>query len=151
MHKSEIKETISDSNWIKHIGYLQSVKDVIGTKQNITSALKKSILNSLPNESFGILLSGGVDSSIIAKICKDANASFRCFCVGIEGSEDIKVAKEIARLLELELVFKEFELDEIEQLLLKVIKILPNPLIHDDNYIEYMVKVSVSALKSTAA
>ena len=146
MHKSEIKETISDSNWIKHIGYLQSVKDVIGTKQNITSALKKSILNSLPNKSFGILLSGGVDSSIIAKICKDVNASFRCFCVGIEGSEDLKVAKEVARLLELELVFKEFELDEIEQLLMKVIDILPRPIIKDDNYIEYMVKVSVSTV-----
>tara|TARA_B110001454_G_scaffold214809_1_gene235185 strand:- start:142 stop:1068 length:927 start_codon:yes stop_codon:yes gene_type:complete len=146
MPKSEIKGTISDSNWIKHIESLQSVKDVIGTKQNITTALKNSIINDLPKEPFGILLSGGVDSSIIAKICKDENAQFRCFCVGIEGSEDLKVAKEIARLLELELVFKEFELDEIEQLLMKVIDILPHPIIQDDNYIEYMVKVSVSTV-----
>ena len=146
MSQSEIKDTISDSNWIKHIESLQSVKDVIGTKQNITTALKNSIINDLPKEPFGILLSGGVDSSIIAKICKDENAPFRCFCVGIEGSEDLKVAKEIARLLELKLVFKEFELDEIEQLLMKVIDILPRPIIQDDNYIEYMVKVSVSTV-----
>jgi asparagine synthase (glutamine-hydrolysing) len=146
MSQSEIKDTISDSNWIKHIESLQSVKDAIGTKQNITTALKNSIIKDLPKEPFGILLSGGVDSSIIAKICKDENASFRCFCVGIEGSEDLKVAKEIARLLELKLVFKEFELDEIEQLLMKVIDILPRPIIRDDNYIEYMVKVSVSTV-----
>ena len=146
MPKSEIKETLSDSNWIKHIEYLRGIKDAIGTKQNITAALKKSVLNNLPKEPFGILLSGGVDSSIIAKICKDEKVPFRCFCVGIEGSEDLKVAKEIARLLELELVFKEFELDEIEQLLMKVIDILPRPIIQDDNYIEYMVKVSVSTV-----
>ena len=146
MPKSEIKDTISDSNWSKHIESLQSVKDVIGTKQNITTALKNSIIKELPKEPFGILLSGGVDSSIIAKICKDEKASFRCFCVGIEGSEDLKVAKEIARLLELKLVFKEFELDEIEKLLMKIIDILPRPIIQDDNYIEYMVKVSVSTV-----
>ena len=146
MPRLEIKNPISDSNWIKHIESLQNIKDVVGTKQNIARALKKSIINDLPKEPFGILLSGGVDSSIIAKICKDDNASFRCFCVGIEGSEDLKVAKEIAILLDLELVSKEFELDEIEQLLMKVIDILPRPIIHDDNYIEYMVKVSVSAV-----
>lgn len=146
MPKSEIKDTISDSNWSKHMDYLRSIKGVVGTRQNIAAALKKSILNNLPNEPFGILLSGGVDSSIIAKICKDENISFRCFCVGMKGSEDLKVAKEIAHLLELELVFKEFEIDEIEELLIKVIAILPSPIIHNDNYIEYMVKVSVSTV-----
>ena len=146
MPRLEIKSPISDSNWIKHIESLQNVTDAVGTKQNIARALKKSIINDLPKEPFGILLSGGVDSSIIAKICKDDNASFRCFCVGIEGSEDLKVAKEIASLLDLELVSKEFELDEIEQLLMKVIDILPDPIIQDDNYIEYIVKVSVSAV-----
>ena len=146
MPKSEIKDTISDLNWSKHIDYLRSIKDVVGTRQNIVAALKKSILNNLPNEPFGILLSGGVDSSIIAKICKDENIPFRCFCVGMKGSEDLKVAKEIAHLLELELVFKEFEIDEIEELLIKVIAILPSPIIHNDNYIEYMVKVSVSTV-----
>jgi asparagine synthase (glutamine-hydrolysing) len=146
MPKSEIKDTISDLNWSKHIDYLRSIKDVVGTRQNIAAALKKSILNNLPNEPFGILLSGGVDSSIIAKICKDENISFRCFCVGMKGSEDLKVAKKVAHLLELELVFKEFEIDEIEELLIKVIAILPSPIIHNDNYIEYMVKVSVSTV-----
>ena len=146
MPKLEIKDNTSDLSWIKHIDYLRTIKNVLGTKENIAIALKKSILNKLPNETFGILLSGGVDSSIIAKICKDENVSFRCFCVGMEGSEDLKVAKKIANLLDLELVSKEFEIDEIEDLLLEVIDILPSPIIHNDNYIEYMVKVSVSTV-----
>jgi len=146
MPKLEIKDNTSDLNWTKHIDYLRTSKNVIGTKENIAIALKKSILNKLPNETFGILLSGGVDSSIIAKICKDENVSFRCFCVGMKGSEDLKIAKKIANLLDLELVSKEFEIDEIEDLLMEVIDILPSPIIHDDNYIEYMVKVSVSTV-----
>tara|TARA_B100000953_G_C18009690_1_gene417619 strand:- start:446 stop:1378 length:933 start_codon:yes stop_codon:yes gene_type:complete len=146
MPKLQIEFPISEANWIKHIESLQNAENIIGTKQNITAALKASIVRDLPKKPFGILLSGGVDSSIIAKICKDQEASFRCFCVGIKGSEDLKVAKEIANILKLELITKEFELDEIEQLLLKVIEILPHPIIKDDNYIEYMVKVSVSSV-----
>ena len=146
MPKLQIELPISEANWIKHIETLQNIENIVGTKQNITTALKTSIIRDLPKEPFGILLSGGVDSSIIAKICKDQKAPFRCFCVGIKDSEDLKVSKEIARILKLELITKEFELDEIEQLLLKVIKILPKPIIRDDNYIEYMVKVSVSAV-----
>ena len=134
MPKLEIKNTISDSSWIKHIESLQNIRKVTGTKQNITIALKNSIINNLPKEPFGILLSGGVDSSIIAKICKDKKVPFRCFCVGIEGSEDLKVAKEIATLLELDIVLKKFELNEIEQILMNVIDILPRPIIHNDNY-----------------
>jgi len=150
MPKLQIELPISEANWIKHIETLQNIENIVGTKQNITTALKTSIIRDLPKEPFGILLSGGVDSSIIAKICKDQEAPFRCFCVGIKGSEDLKVSKEIARILKLELITKEFELDEIEQLLLKVIKILPKPIIRDDNYIEYMVKVSVSAVLLSA-
>ena len=127
MPKLQIELPISEANWIKHIETLQNIENIVGTKQNITTALKTSIIRDLPKEPFGILLSGGVDSSIIAKICKDQEAPFRCFCVGIKGSEDLKVSKEIARILKLELITKEFELDEIEQLLLKVIKYYQNP------------------------
>jgi len=146
MPKLQIELPITESSWIRHIEGLQNIENIIGTKQNITAALKNSIIRDLPKEPFGILLSGGVDSSIIAKVCKNQDAQFRCFCVGIKGSEDLKVAKQIASALKLELITKEFELDEIEELLLEVIKILPNPIIHNDNYIEYMVKVSVSAV-----
>jgi len=137
---------MQDSEWIKHIESLQSVKNITGTKHNITIALKNSIKNTLPKEQFGILLSGGVDSSIIAKICKDENRKFRCFCVGMEGSADLKFAEKIAELLDLELISKELNLDELEEILERVVNILPKPEIIDDNYIEYMVKVSVSSV-----
>ena len=46
----------------------------------------------------------------------------------------------------IDLKLKEYVLNEIEDLLIETINILPIPRIHNDNYIEYMVKVSVSAV-----
>ena len=137
---------MDNSDWYKHINSLiPKTKDKV-SKKKLFEALKKSVMDSIPSEPFGILLSGGVDSTLIAKICKDYGADFRCFCVGIKGSADVKSAKIAAEELELNLVLKEYEIDEIEELLIKSINILPIPEIHNDNYIEYMVKISVSAV-----
>ena len=83
---------MKNSEWIKHIDYLRTKTNSESSKENISEAIKKSVISNLPNEPLGILLSGGIDSSLIAKICKDYGADFRCFCVGIKNSEDIKVA-----------------------------------------------------------
>ena len=141
---------MKNSEWIKHIDFLKNCNGKKGTKSNIFRALEKSIINKIPNEPFGILLSGGIDSSLIAKICKDRGDEFRCFCVGIKDSKDVEAATEVSQLLNLKLVKKEYEINEIEELLENVVRILPYPLIENDNYIEYMVKVSVSAVMLAA-
>ena len=141
---------MKNSEWIKHVNFLKNSNDKKGTKANIFRALEKSIINKIPDEPFGILLSGGIDSSLIAKICKDRKANFRCFCAGIKDSKDVESAIEVSQLLNLKLVKKEYEINEIEELLEKVISILPYPIIENDNYIEYMVKVSVSAVMLAA-
>ena len=58
----------------------------------------------------------------------------------------MKGAKIAAEELGLDLKLEEYELDEIEDLLVNTINILPIPKIQNDNYIEYIVKVSVSAV-----
>ena len=70
--------------------------------------------------------------------------------MGIKDSKDIEAAIEVSESLNLNLVKKEYEIGEIEELLEKVIRILPYPIIENDNYIEYMVKVSVSAVMLAA-
>ncbi len=137
---------MDNSDWDKHIESLRTkTKDNV-SKEKLSKALKTAVIDSIPSEPFGVLLSGGVDSTIIAKICKDNNADFRCFCVGTKGSADVNGAKIAAEKLGLDLILKEYELYEIEDLLVNAINILPIPEIHNDNYIEYMVKVSVSAV-----
>ena len=137
---------MDNSDWYNHIDLLRTKIKKNISKKELSETLKKNIISSIPKEPFGILLSGGVDSTLIAKICKDHEVDFRCFCVGTKDSVDVKGAKIAAEELNLDLKLKEYELDEIEDLLMKTINILPIPKIQNDNYIEYMVKVSVSAV-----
>ena len=137
---------MNDLEWRNKIEELEKIKVTDVSKNKIYNALKKSIFSIIPNEAFGILLSGGVDSSLIAKICKDEGLNFRCFCVGVEGSKDLSAARETAQKLDLELISRTFNLEEIQNLLIKVIGIMPRPEIRNDNYIEYMVKLSVSCV-----
>ena len=128
------------------IDYLNNLPSVVPTKEETYLSLKNHISKNIRGTHFGVLLSGGVDSSVIAKICKDLGRPFRCFCVGIEGSKDIFHANRISDFFGFDLVAKEYTIQEVEVLLKKVIDILPRPVIKEDNYIEYIVKVTVSAV-----
>ena len=58
----------------------------------IIDAVKKRAVGK-----FGILLSGGVDSSLIAFIAKKLNCEFICYTVGLENSEDVAWANKAAK------------------------------------------------------
>ena len=146
MDISNFSRTISKDEWDGHIDFLadQSVNNP--TKEKIYHSLVEYIDRSVSNEKFGVLLSGGIDSSLIARICQLKKYNFRCFCVGIDGSKDIRYAQNVAKTLGLDLIVRVYSHNEIEDLLKKVVSILPKPVIEDDNYIEYIVKVTVSAV-----
>ena len=146
MALSSFSQYISKVDWDKHIEDLTKVNNVVPTKKSIYLSLKREISESTNGINFGVLLSGGVDSTVIAKICKDLGNEFRCFCVGISGSKDIFYARKVSDYFNLDLVVKEFSLDEVELLLKEVIDVLPRPVIEGDNYIEYIVKLTVSAV-----
>ena len=97
---------MDNSDWYNHIDLLRTKIKKNISKKELSETLKKNIINSIPKEPFGILLSGGVDSTLIAKICKDNGVDFRCFCVGTKGSVDVKGAKIAAEKLDLDLIKK---------------------------------------------
>jgi len=146
MELSNFSKKVTKEEWDNHIDYLDELPDIISTKEKTYLSLKEHISKNVEGTNFGVLLSGGIDSSLIAKICKDYGYNFRCFCVGIAGSKDIYYAQKISDELNLDLVTREYSYEEVENLLKEVIEILPKPIIDDDNYIEYIVKVTVSAV-----
>ena len=146
MELSNFSQKITKDEWDNHIDYLDKLPEIFSTKETIYLSLKEHISKNVEGKNFGILLSGGIDSSLIAKICKDSSYNFRCFCVGISGSKDIYYAQRISDYLNLDLVTMEYSYEEVEHLLKEVIDILPEPIIEGDNYIEYIVKVTVSAV-----
>jgi len=109
---------ISEKSWKSHIDHLKAEKPSKSLKNAIISSVKP------PKEKFGIMFSGGVDSSLITLLCKKKKADFICYAVGIENSTDIEAAKKAAKLLKIPLKYKIFTLEEAENIIKKVIKLL---------------------------
>lgn len=58
-----------------------------------------AIQNTLTTKKIAIAFSGGVDSSLLAKICSDIGFDVTLLTIGFEGSHDIEFSKKIAALL----------------------------------------------------
>jgi asparagine synthase (glutamine-hydrolysing) len=110
------------------------------TKKFLIDAIKKRI----PDRRFGILFSGGIDSTFIAYAAKKMknelgqSPRFTCYTAALESSKeaiDLTYAKKVADAYGLELKYKVIKLDEVEDYLKKVV-----PLIEDSN----VVKVGVA-------
>ncbi|MBW3015458.1 diphthine--ammonia ligase [Candidatus Woesearchaeota archaeon] len=99
-------------------------KELIGL---ITCAISKRI----PDKEFGILFSGGIDSTLIAFMCKKLGLNPVCYTAalsepGMEEASDLKHAKKIAEVLGLKLKIKTINVKQVEKYLEKIV-----PLIED--------------------
>jgi asparagine synthase (glutamine-hydrolysing) len=97
--------------------------------------LEDAVSIRMPEEKFGILFSGGLDSTIIACLCKlmgkEPGIDFTCYTAGLAGVQlppDVEYAKKMADELGLDLKIKIIDLDEVEEYLKDVV-----PLVEDSN------------------
>ena len=114
--------------WIRFIASLENDFENLETNNErakrelaraITEAIKKRI-----TAKFGILFSGGVDSSLIAFVSKQLNCSFTCYTVGIENSDDVEWAQKVAKEYGFKLKLRIFTLEEFENILKNVVGLL---------------------------
>jgi asparagine synthase (glutamine-hydrolysing) len=87
-------------------------------KERLVLAVRKCTAGE---KKVGILFSGGVDSSVIAKIASEF-CDVTCYCAGLEGSHDIEFSKEAADALDLGIVTRILDEKEIPKYAEKVAK-----------------------------
>ena len=112
-------------------------KDAI--KKELEGLLVNAVAKRIPDKKFGILFSGGVDSTFIALLCKKLGVDFTLYTAALDEprmkvAEDLEWSIKIAKKLGLKLKVKKLKLSQVEKYLKKVV-----PLIEDNN----VVKVGV--------
>lgn len=105
-----------------------------GINRHLEHAVEKRIETERP---FGVYLSGGLDSSIIAAITADKVKGIDSFAVGMEGSEDLKHARICAEYLGTNHHEYIYDIDEM-------MKVLPEVIYHLESYDAPLVRSSVA-------
>ncbi len=101
--------------------------DYLNLKKKLAGYLINAISKRVPDVKFGLLFSGGVDSSFIALILKELGLDFNCYvcCVkGLGNSEDLGYAKKVSEKLNLKLKIVEVSLEELEKELPLICKLV---------------------------
>lgn len=100
-----------------------TVKDQVEAKVKYRESLLKSVKKRMDGlEHVGLVLSGGVDSALIAKLVHEFGIKLNCYSIGYENSNDVKMSRRFAQ--ELGANFKAIELsdDDIKNALPKIIR-----------------------------
>lgn len=116
----------SENEWKAHIEELE--RDTVNvTKEILKEKIIDAIKCRIPNERFGVFLSGGVDSSFIAMMCKKLGGDFVCYSIGLKGAPDLAASMTVAKIFGLEHRCRECSLEEVEVLLKKSAQLFPEP------------------------
>ncbi len=79
-------------------------------KQKLVSAVEERLNNT--ERDIGFLLSGGLDSSLIASIARQKIGKIKTFSIGLEGSPDLEAARKVSEYLDTEHTEVKFTIEE---------------------------------------
>lgn len=110
--------------WVDN-DFKQSIKPEISPNENIEEVLLKSVLSHIPKEvSWGVGLSGGVDSALLSAMAKSEGYNFNCYVLKASHGEDPQAAQLVADHLRLPLKIVTVSIEDIQTALPIVVKAL---------------------------
>jgi asparagine synthase (glutamine-hydrolysing) len=109
--------TLHDRGHIKnHVYNNYPTNDKIVLKKELKELLISAVEKRIKYLSHvGIVFSGGVDSSIIAKLSHDLGANITLYSVGHETSSDVQFAKQAALQMDLPLKIKTLDVEDVKK------------------------------------
>jgi len=96
-------------------------------KQLLTE-MQNAIKNTVTDKKIGVAFSGGVDSTLLAKLVKDMGYDIHLLTIGFQDSHDINFAKEVNQLLNLPHSISEIDPEKFKEVSQKI-----NQTIKSDN------------------
>ena len=101
----------------------------VSNKEKILEELELKLFNSVKKnvslkDNFGIAFSGGVDSSLLAFVCKKLRLNFRLYTVSINDTDDLEWARRVSSNLKLPHLTKVIDFDSAFEVIRKVCKLL---------------------------
>ena len=111
---------ISEQEWKNSILWIRNKFDnnLVEDKRQAMKLIKECLIDAIRKRStkkFGILLSGGLDSSLLALICKKLKYNFTCYSVGLDASADINAAERLAKNLGLDRKVRIYRINEYKE------------------------------------
>jgi len=89
-------------------------------RKELLENIKTSIVECVPEKKIGIAFSGGVDSTLISKICHDLGYDITLVTIGFSESHDILFAKEVNRHLKFKHEILEIEPSSFAEISTKI-------------------------------
>ncbi|MDP4012512.1 MAG: asparagine synthase C-terminal domain-containing protein, partial [Candidatus Nanoarchaeia archaeon] len=103
------------------------MSDIITNQEQAVPKIIELLTNAVDKVEgrFGIAFSGGVDSSLLALIASKLGKDFILYNSGLENSQDVRKARELAEIMNWKLKVNELNVEEAEKVIINVHRIIP--------------------------
>lgn len=89
-------------------------------KDKLKKKIYETIERNVKKKKIGVSFSGGLDSSLLAKVCCDLKKEVTLLTVGFSQAADLDYAREVSSQLKLPLLIKELDIKKLEKDIKKV-------------------------------
>ena len=92
--------------------------------KQLLSEMENAVKETIPDKKVGIAFSGGVDSTLLAKLVKDMGHDIHLLTIGFQDSHDINFAKEVNQILNFSHSISEIEPEKFKEVSDKIHQII---------------------------